>query len=191
VSWEKFKIGVFQVIGTELTRWTGKASRGKTVATLVATPTLRAIDESSAGLMQDFKEDPMNVQLIINSTHSGIMYGTPDKYKQDVNAFIYYGTLGLIDPTLGGEVKIYRMKGWGVKGALGLTLGRALIGFTFIMWLVDPEDRREGGQTDSRWYQWLQEKYKYALERDRKIYEKSKKDIAEWFDEVDDAELVE
>jgi hypothetical protein len=70
-----------------------------------------------------------------------------------VNALIYYGSLGLIDPTIPGEVKLYRMRGWSFRAAVGLTVGRAFFGFTLFMYIVDPHDKRKGGVAETEWYE--------------------------------------
>jgi len=87
-SWEQFKTEVLQVVGFTGTRMKSRAGRGVTVATQVSAPTLSAFDENFIGpmteeqwrIMQEFKEDPMNLKLILSSTHGGLMYVTPEEY---------------------------------------------------------------------------------------------------------------
>jgi hypothetical protein len=49
---------------------------------------------------------------------------------------------------------------------MGLTFGRAMLGFTLFMWLVDPADKRKGGWAEEEWYQDLEDEVKdYAKRR--------------------------
>ena len=108
----------------------------------------------SEGAKIDWKASPTDApfRMGVEIAHAGIMFITPEQYEDDVNAFIYYGTAGLIDPTIPGEIKIYRMKGFTFKAAVGITFARAMLGFTLFMWLVDPKDKREGGWAEEEWY---------------------------------------
>lgn len=89
---------------------------------------------------------------ILRPAHDVLMYVTPEQYEDDVNAWIYYGTVGLIDPTIPGEIKVWQTKGWGLRAAVGLTFARAMLMFTLFMWLVDPQDKRAGGWAEKEWY---------------------------------------
>jgi len=89
---------------------------------------------------------------ILRPAHDVLMYVTPEQYEDDVNAWIYYGSVGLIDPTIPGEIKLYQTKGWGLRAAVGLTFARAMLMFTLFMWVVDPQDKRAGGWAEKEWY---------------------------------------
>lgn len=112
---------------------------------------------------KDFVIGPGPADIILPEVYKGVMAITPEQYQDDVDAFIYYGTAGLIDPTIPGEVKLYRSRGWSTRAAIGLTFGRAMLGFTLVMWLVDPADKREGGWAEEEWYQdWVEPWTDYA-----------------------------
>jgi hypothetical protein len=127
---------------------------------------LRApVDAPPIGLKESLQA-PSVADLVLPYAYEGVMAVTPEKYEDDVDAFIYYGTAGLIDPTIPGEIKLYRSRGWGIKSAMGLTFGRAMLGFTLFMWLVDPADKRKGGWAEEEWYQDLEDEVKdYAKRR--------------------------
>lgn len=97
----------------------------------------------------------MNIahELATGLAYKGVLAITPEEYHDDIDAFVYYGTAGLIDPTIPGEVKLYRSRGWSMRASMGLTFGRAMLGFTLFMWLIDPADKREGGWSEQEWFQ--------------------------------------
>jgi len=99
----------------------------------------------------------------LNPAHDALMYVTPEQYEDDVNALIYYGTLGLVDPTIPGEIKLYQMRGWSFRAALGLTFSRMMLGFVLFMWIVDPHDKREGGVAETEWYRKWSNLENYSL----------------------------
>jgi len=95
--------------------------------------------------------------------------------RDDAEAFLYYGTLGLLDPkmpaeawVLGGGRAVWA--GWSVATlrntwamrptALGFAAGVgrsamiAFLGAGAIGWFVDPDDRREGGLFDTDRKDW-------------------------------------
>jgi len=102
-----------------------------------------------------FQEDPMNVKLIGSIAHEGLMYVTPEKYEDDVNAFLYYGSMGLLDPKNPSvdAPATARATGWSYGKSLGFTLIGGFIVWGTLGWLVDPQDRREGGLAETEGWQ--------------------------------------
>jgi len=188
-SWKKFKTEVLQVIGFTGTRMIGRADRGATVASQVAAPTLSAFDENfigpmtaaDAAMMEKFNEDPMNIKLILGATHGGIMYFTPEEYEDDVNAFIYYMTMGMLDPTNIADVPFWKAKGWSTPAAFGLMTLRATLIGGLIGWVIDPMDKRAGGIAEYQWYQDIK----------KKVYDEPKEGLSKEWRERDDPDLDE
>jgi len=180
---------VLQVIGFTGTRMKARGSRGVTVATQVGGPTLSAFDENFIGpmtaeqfrLMEEFKEDPMNMNLILSSTHGGIMYITPDEYKDDVDAFIYYMSMGMLDPTNIADVPMWKARGYSSGAAWGLMVLRATLVAGLIGYVIDPMDKREGGWAEKLWYKHIK----------RKIYDEPKEGLSKEWRERDDPDLDE
>jgi|AMFO01.1.fsa_nt_gi hypothetical protein len=105
--------------------------------------------------IKSFREDPMNVGLIGSTAHEGLMYVTPEKYEDDVNAFLYYGSMGLFDPknpTVDAPTTA-RATGWSYGKSLGFTLIGGFVVWGTLGWIVDPADRREGGLAEREEYQ--------------------------------------
>jgi hypothetical protein len=102
-----------------------------------------------------FQEDPMNVDLIGATAHEGLMYVTPEEYEDDVSAFLYYGSMGLLDPknpTVDAPTTA-RATGWSYGRALGFTLIGGFVVWGTVGWAIDPQDRREGGLAETEGYQ--------------------------------------
>jgi len=166
-----------------------RGSRGVTVATQVAAPTLSAFDENFIGpmtaaqheQMEQFKEDPMNIKLILNSTHGGIMYVTPEEYEDDVNAFLFYMSMGMLDPTNIADVPFWKARGWSTPASFGLMALRATIIGGLIGWVVDPMDKRAGGIAEYQWYKDIK----------KKVYDEPKEGLTKEWRERDDPELDE
>jgi len=166
-----------------------RAGRGVTVATQVTAPTLSAFDENFIGpmteeqwrIMQEFKEDPMNLKLILSSTHGGLMYVTPEEYEDDVNAFIYYMSMGMLDPTNIADVPFWKARGWSTPGAVGLMVLRATVVAGLIGWVVDPMDKRAGGIAEYEWYKDIK----------KKVYDEPKEGLSKEWRERDDPDLEE
>ena len=92
--------------------------------------------------------------------------------RDDAEAFLYYGTMGLLDPKmpleawlLGGGTAVW--SGWNLttlrntwalrpspfgflKGAARSSL-LAIVGAGVVGWFVDPSSRREGGMDEKDW----------------------------------------
>jgi hypothetical protein len=115
--------------------------------------------EETASKQPLFRSTEWGTQKI----YEGVIWVTPKEYEEEMNALIYYGTLGMIDPTIPGEVKLYRMRGWSFRAAVGLTFGRAFFGFTLFMYIVDPHDKREGGVAETEWYKKWTDLENYSL----------------------------
>lgn len=101
-----------------------------------------------------FQEDPMNVNLIGSTVHSGLMYVTPEQYEDDVNAFLYYGTYGLLDPK-NPTVDAPATKvatGWSYPKALSVTLVGGFVTWGVVGWLIDPHEKRGGGADETTWF---------------------------------------
>lgn len=106
-----------------------------------------------------FEEDPMNIDLIGSTAHEGLMYLTPVEYQDDVNAFLYYGTFGLMDPknpTIDAPAT-RKATGWSYSKALGFTLIGGFLFWGTLGWFIDPKDKRdEVGGWRSEWYdKWM------------------------------------
>ena len=84
--------------------------------------------------------------------HKGLMYVTPKQYQDDVNAILFYGSLGLYDPTNAADIPYWRNKGWSTKSAIGFMLLRATLPAALIGWWIDPADKRKGGLAEDDWY---------------------------------------
>jgi len=54
--------------------------------------------------------DPTGVKQTAMKIRGGILYVTPEPYKDDVSAFLYYGTIGLMDPKTDGHIQ--QVWGW-------------------------------------------------------------------------------
>ena len=75
--------------------------------------------------------------------------------NEDIDAFVYYGTFGLVDP------KAPIVDAPAISKATGLSYGKALlsasvIGFLTmgaIGWVFDPQDKRRGGVWESEIFQ--------------------------------------
>lgn len=91
---------------------------------------------------------------VLNPAHDALMYVTPEQYEDDVNAFLYYGSMGLLDPknpTIDAPATA-RATGWSYGKALRFTLLGGFVGWGAIGWLIDPHDKREGGWAEQEWY---------------------------------------
>ncbi len=75
------------------------------------------------------------------------------RYRDDASAMLYYGTVGLLDPTNVGDIKFWSARGVSFGGAMALTGGRAFLGGAAIGWLFDPADKREGGIVETDFWQ--------------------------------------
>jgi len=112
-------------------------------------------NQSTNTQREQFQEDPMNVGLIGATAHEGLMYVTPEKYEDDVNAFLYYGSMGLFDPknpTVDAPATA-KATGWSYGKSLGFTLVGGFVVWGTLGWIVDPKDRREGGLAETEEYQ--------------------------------------
>jgi hypothetical protein len=104
--------------------------------------------------VESFSEDPMNVKLIGSTAHSGLMAVTPKRYEDDVNAFLYYGSYGLLDPK-NPTVDAPATKaatGWGYGKSLSVTLVGGFVTWGAVGWVLDPHGRREGGADETTWF---------------------------------------
>jgi len=129
---------------------------------------------------EQFQEDPMNVNLIGSTTHSGLMYVTPEPYEDDVNAFLYYMTMGMLDPTNIADVPFWKAKGWSTPAAFGLMTLRATIIGGLIGWFVDPMNKREGGIAEYEWYKNIK----------KNVYDEPKEGLSKEWRERDDPDLA-
>jgi len=115
-------------------------------------------DEPLDRAMQSAKDDPTGTRRTAKKAHEGLMYITPKQYEDDVNAFLYYGMIGLLDPKNPGDALVYS-KSFGIS--YGAALGVAIIGGFFFWgtlgWFFDPKDKREEvGGWRSEWYdKWM------------------------------------
>jgi hypothetical protein len=98
-------------------------------------------------------DDPLRIDATAEVIHSGIMLLTPEEYEDDVNAAIFYGSLGLYDPTNIADVPFWKARGWSTPKAFGLTLLRATLPAMLLGWWIDPLDKREGGLAETDWYE--------------------------------------
>jgi len=102
--------------------------------------------------------------LVGGLAHQGLMAVTPAEYQDDVNAFLYYGMLGMLDPKNPADAKVYS-RTLGVSYGKGL--GIALIGGFFfwgtVGWAIDWEDKREGGLAETEWYKKWTNPESYSL----------------------------
>jgi hypothetical protein len=72
----------------------------------------------------------------------------PASMEDDVNAFLYYGTWGLGDPTNVADYGAWRSVGASRKFAVTAMMIRAFFGGGLIGWAFDPMDKREGYDLD-------------------------------------------
>jgi hypothetical protein len=82
------------------------------------------------------------------ATHHGSF-----QHADDVEAFVYYGSFGLLDPKMPIEAfAIRRTLGMtGVRGLLagaGISSGGGIAAAAVVGWLLDPAHKREGGLDD-------------------------------------------
>jgi len=99
--------------------------------------------------------DTMGHGQTLKKAHGGLMYITPEQYQDDVNAMIYYGSFGLMDPTNVADIPFWRSKGFSSPASVGLMLARATIPAMILGWWIDPADKREGGLAEEEWYEWI------------------------------------
>jgi len=88
----------------------------------------------------------------------GVLYITPEPYKDDVSAFLYYGSIGLMDPKNPADAAGYsKMFGWSYSTSLGVALIGGFFFWGALGWFFDPHDKREEvGGWRSEWYdKWM------------------------------------
>jgi len=102
------------------------------------------------------KRDPTGIKRIAQKAYEGTIYITPEQYEDDVDAMIFYGSFGLLDPTNVTDAAL--LSSWSGMGYGKSFATVAIGGFLFwgiLGWTVDPADVREGGLAEKDWYQWI------------------------------------
>ena len=115
----------------------------------------RQLERQATEPRESFQEDPMNVDLITQTGHGGLMAVTPEEYEDDVNAFLFYGTFGLFDPknAVLDAPALKASTGWSFgKSFAAVTLG-GFVTYGIAGWLIDPADKRDGGWAETEGYQ--------------------------------------
>lgn len=102
--------------------------------------------------------DPTGSRQTALKIREGVLYITPEPYKDDVDAFLYYGSIGLMDPKNPADAAGYsKMFGWSYSTSLGVALIGGFFFWGALGWFFDPHDKREevGGRR-SEWYdKWM------------------------------------
>jgi len=104
------------------------------------------------------KTDPTGSKQTAMKIRGGILYVTPEPYKDDVSAFLYYGTIGLMDPKNPADAAGYsKLFGWSYSTSLGVALIGGFFFWGSLGWFFDPHDKREDvGGWRSEWYnKWM------------------------------------
>jgi len=116
-------------------------------------------------LDRQIEKDPKYIatKYVLEKTYEGIMYVTPKQYEDDVDALIYYGSLGLMDPTNLADIPMWRARGFSMRASIGFMMARAIIPAAVIGWWIDPKDKREGGLAETEWYQKWTDWENYSL----------------------------
>lgn len=102
--------------------------------------------------------DPTGSKQTALKIRQGILYITPEPYKDDVSAFLYYGTIGLMDPKNPADAAGYsKLFGWSYSTSLGVALIGGFFFWGALGWFFDPKDKREEvGGWRSEWYnKWM------------------------------------
>jgi len=95
----------------------------------------------------------MNLDLIANIGHGALMAVTPEEYEDDVNAFLYYGQVGLMDPTNTTDAYGFsKLTGFGYPFSFLTVCVGGFLMWGIMGWWVDPHDKREGGLAETEWY---------------------------------------
>jgi len=97
--------------------------------------------------------DPTGVKQTAMKIRGGILYITPEEYEEDVSAFLYYGTIGLMDPKNPADAAGYsKLFGWSYSTGLGVALIGGFFFWGILGWWIDPADMREGGLAEEDWF---------------------------------------
>jgi len=102
--------------------------------------------------------DPTGSRQTAMKIREGVLYVTPEPYKDDVSAFLYYGTIGLMDPKNPADAAGYsKLFGWSYSTSLGVALIGGFFFWGSLGWFFDPHDKREDvGGWRSEWYdKWM------------------------------------
>jgi len=101
--------------------------------------------------------DPTGVKQTAMKIRGGILYVTPEPYKDDVSAFLYYGTIGLMDPKNPADAAGYsKLFGWSYSTGLGVALIGGFFFWGILGWSIDWSDKREGGLAETEWWnKWM------------------------------------
>jgi len=136
-------------------RWTWATDRARQEQT---NPTQFPEKYGIRKISEQAKDDPTGSKQLASKAHEGIMYVTPEPYKDDVSAFLYYGTIGLMDPKNPADAAGYsKAFGWPYSVSLGVAIVGGFFFWGSLGWFFDPEDRRaEVGGWRSDWYdKWM------------------------------------
>jgi len=115
-------------------------------------------DEVMDRAMESAREDPTGSKGTVRKAHQGLMWITPEAYEDDVNAFLYYGTIGLLDPKNPADALGYsKAFGWPYSVSLGVAIIGGFFFWGSIGWFFDPKEKREEvGGWRSEWYdKWM------------------------------------
>jgi hypothetical protein len=108
--------------------------------------------------LKETRDDPTGARGTLGQVHQGLMWITPEQYEDDVNAFLYYGSIGLLDPKNPADALAYsKAFGWPYSVSLGVAIIGGFFFWGTLGWFFDPQDKREEvGGWRSDWYdKWM------------------------------------